>query len=60
MRQIQDYLQKIGNKINLKQKEISYEKNAQRRLRLRKELNVLQLKREIAEIRKKIKQLDGR
>jgi len=60
MRQIQDYLQKIGNKIALKQKEISFEKNANRRLRLRKELNVLQLKREIAEIRKRIKQLEDR
>lgn len=59
MRQIIDYINKMNNKIALKQKEISFERDTNRRQRLRKELNVLQLKKEIAVIRKKIKQLEG-
>lgn len=59
MNQIEHYISDLGNKILLKQKEIGFEKDSNRRLRLRKELNVLQLRKDIAVIRKKIKQLEG-
>lgn len=59
MKQIENHISDLGNKILLKQKEISFERDSNRRMQLRKELNVLQLKKDIAVIRKKIKQLEG-
>lgn len=59
MRQIEQHIHDLGNKILLKQKEIGFERDSNRRQRLRKELNILQMKKEIAVIRKKIKQLEG-
>lgn len=60
MNQIEHYISELGNKILLKQKEIGFEKDSNRRSRLRKELNVLQLRKDIAVIRKKIRQLEGK
>lgn len=58
MNTINQYIIKLRNKIDLKLRELNYEKDIHRRQRLQKELQALKLKKEIAEIRKKIKQLE--
>lgn len=55
-----DHLNKLNNKINYTHKEIGLENNNDRKKKLLKELEILKLQKEIAVIRKKIKELELR
>lgn len=55
MQKIENYIVQTNNKIQLKQKELSFENDLNRRENLKRELNVLQLKKQIAILQKKIK-----
>ena len=59
LKQIQQQIQELENKIILKQKEIGFEKDSNRKIKLQDELKILQLKKEIAIVRKRIKQFEG-
>ena len=59
MKEIESYLRQISNKIYSKQREIDFENDITRKRNLKKELDVLQLKKEVALLRKKIKQIEG-
>lgn len=59
MKKIENYLNQVNNKIHLKQKELDFEKDNARKESLKKELIVLQFKKDIALLRKKIKLIEG-
>lgn len=52
-------IRSLTNQIDIKYKEIHFEKDEQKKRALRKELEILELRREISTIRKKIKELEG-
>ena len=59
MKKIESYLHQITNKIYFKQKELNFENDNTRKVNLKKELDVLKLKKQIALLRKKIKIIEG-
>jgi len=57
MQKIENYITQINNRIQLKHKELSFENDLNGRENLKRELNVSQLKKQIAVLQKKIKQI---
>jgi len=60
MRRYIESINKLSNKINYIHNELHLEKNNERKSKLMKELEILKLQKEIAVIRKKIKELELR
>ncbi len=58
MQQIQNHIRELNHKIQIKQKEIIFEQDNKKRNSLKKQLTVLELKKEIAVIKKRIKQIE--